>query len=237
MTTIDELEARLAELEARAGVGVEPLAANPPITIGELADVPAPGSAILSAWTQEVSRRCLHRFASVAARDAAYPAAGAGAGAICYTSDTGTIWTVIGAAWVAAAPSARFGWSGARVGNQAIAHATLTAIIFDTEYADLGNYAAPMPTPTITIPAGLGGVYAGTLTYTFGAAITAASAYVQAGGRLVGRIPTDTAYGNGAVAFAGVPLNAGETVVANVYQASGAGRNLNASLDLYRTGT
>jgi len=102
MTTIAELEARIAEIEARFDVA--PLAANPPVTIGELTDVPAPGSAILSAWTQEVTRRSMHRFATIAARDAAYPAAGAGDGAICYTADFGLMWTVIAGVWVAASP-------------------------------------------------------------------------------------------------------------------------------------
>jgi hypothetical protein len=101
MTTIEDLEQRLAELEVRAGIGVTPLAANPPITIGELTDVPAPGSPIASAWTQEVTRRTMHRFATVAARDAAYPAAAAGAGALCITLDTATVWVVNNAAtWV-----------------------------------------------------------------------------------------------------------------------------------------
>jgi len=94
MTTIEQLADRIAELEARLGVGVEPLAANPPIAIGELADVPAPGSAILSAWTQEVSRRIVHRFTTVAQRDSLYPAASAGAGSICITQDSNTIWFV-----------------------------------------------------------------------------------------------------------------------------------------------
>lgn len=96
-TTLDELEQRLAALEDRAGVGV--LAANPPVTIGELNDVPSPGSPIASQWSQEVTRRILHRFATVAARDAAYPAATAAAGAICVTLDTGFVWTVRGGIW------------------------------------------------------------------------------------------------------------------------------------------
>jgi hypothetical protein len=73
MTTLDELEARLAELEARAGAGVQPLA-NPPIQIGELTDVPAPGSPIASQWAQEASARIVHRFATAAARATAFPA-------------------------------------------------------------------------------------------------------------------------------------------------------------------
>jgi hypothetical protein len=83
------------------------VATNPPITIGELVDVPAPGSGIKSAWSQEVTRRSIHRFATVAERDAKYPAAGAGNGAVCITLDTGTVWAVLFGAWtpVSATPT------------------------------------------------------------------------------------------------------------------------------------
>ncbi len=70
---------------------------SPPITIGELVDVPAYDSPIASPWAQETTRRIVHRFASTAERDAKYPAAGAGVGAMCevaatlYISD-GTRW-------------------------------------------------------------------------------------------------------------------------------------------------
>lgn len=70
------------------------MATNPPITIGELADVPAPGSGVKSAWSQEVTNRIQHRFADVAARDVKWPAATAGVGALCVTLDTRTVWIV-----------------------------------------------------------------------------------------------------------------------------------------------
>jgi hypothetical protein len=103
MTTIDELEARLLELETRLGVGVEPLAANPPITIGELSDVPAPGSAIASTWAQEVSARVLHRFVDYSALQAW--AAPNGSQAL--TLDPfGRVWHRAGGQWVMT------GWTG-----------------------------------------------------------------------------------------------------------------------------
>lgn len=67
MATVDELAARLDALEARL---IAPLAAVPPITIGELIDVPTPGSSIVSPWTQEVSNRIIHRFATTTAMNA-----------------------------------------------------------------------------------------------------------------------------------------------------------------------
>lgn len=50
------------------------MATNPPITIGELADVPAPGSGVKSQWCQEITNRIHHRFATPAARTAAFAA-------------------------------------------------------------------------------------------------------------------------------------------------------------------
>ena len=44
----------------------------------------------------------VRRFATVAARDAAYPAASAGEGAVCVTTDTGTMWLVVSGVWVIA---------------------------------------------------------------------------------------------------------------------------------------
>jgi hypothetical protein len=65
---LEQLAERVAALEAR--LTPSPQAANPPITIGAFANVPAPGSAILSAWSQDVTRRVIHGFATVAAMKA-----------------------------------------------------------------------------------------------------------------------------------------------------------------------
>jgi len=72
--------------------------AAPPIQIGELTDVPAFNSPIASPWAQEVSRRVVHRFASTAARDAAYPANTAGQGAMCEVVTT--LYISDGVKWV-----------------------------------------------------------------------------------------------------------------------------------------
>jgi hypothetical protein len=45
-----------------------------PVVIGELTDVPAPGSLVASKWAQEVSSRLIQRFATAAARTAAWAA-------------------------------------------------------------------------------------------------------------------------------------------------------------------
>jgi hypothetical protein len=98
MATIDDLEARLAALEAR--IGPAPLAV-PPITIGSIADAPQPGSPIASNWANEMTNRIVHRFATVASRDSAWPASTAGVGSVCITLDTNTMWIVSNAAvWI-----------------------------------------------------------------------------------------------------------------------------------------
>lgn len=102
---MSDIETRLAQLEERLA-GIAPLAFAPPMTIGELHDVPVPGSAIGAAWAEEVSARVIHRFASVIARDAAYPAATAGAGGMSWTNDHGgVLWKSNGTAWVTVTPA------------------------------------------------------------------------------------------------------------------------------------
>jgi hypothetical protein len=44
----------------------------PPITLGELTNVPAPGAEIDAAWAQDLTKMAVHRFANAAARDAAW---------------------------------------------------------------------------------------------------------------------------------------------------------------------
>lgn len=73
--------------------------ANAPISIGELGNVPAPLSPIQSDWAQDVTKRIVHRFASVADRAARYP--NPLQGALSTASDRGWLemWDGVGA-WV-----------------------------------------------------------------------------------------------------------------------------------------
>jgi hypothetical protein len=107
---------------------------SPPITIGELTDVPAFGSPIASPWAQEATRRIAHRFATTAARDAAYPANSAGVGAICtvgsvlYTSD-GSMWQGplgAGANLIGSPPSGAGGWTSVLWGAGSYAGGLIT---------------------------------------------------------------------------------------------------------------
>jgi len=92
------VEDRLARLEQRLGV-VAPQVLVPPIQLGSLSNVPAPGSQIAAQWAQDVTGLGVHRFVNVAARDAAYSPAAAGNGASCITLDTQTVWVSNGTTW------------------------------------------------------------------------------------------------------------------------------------------
>jgi hypothetical protein len=72
---------------------------NPPISWGELHDVPAPGSSIASPWAQDVTHRIAHRFATTTDRDTNYPAGGAGGGAVCYVAATAAMYMSDGSIW------------------------------------------------------------------------------------------------------------------------------------------
>jgi hypothetical protein len=136
MTDIDELEARLLAIETRLG---DVRAATPPITIGELTDVPTPGSGINSPWAQEVTRRSAHRFASIAERDAKYPAASAGAGALCWVTATGANYFSNGTKWAENIPTSgtNAGFAAKASGIQAAIGATLNVPVPAVDYASV----------------------------------------------------------------------------------------------------
>jgi len=122
-TTVAALEARIAALEAAAVPA--PLVLVPPITIGELTTVPAPGSQIAAAWAQDVSSRVVQRFPSTTA----LKAWAAPNGAIAVALDTGVEWRRIASAWSQVTP-----WTSAIGGG--------TTIV-----------AGPSTLATITVPA------------------------------------------------------------------------------------
>lgn len=63
------------------------------------------GEEVLAAdFNTYVQQQVVARFATVAARDSAYPAATAGAGAMAVTTDTGTVWVVVGTTWQPVGP-------------------------------------------------------------------------------------------------------------------------------------
>jgi len=103
MATVEE---RLAALEARAGIA-GPLAVVPPITIGSLANVPAPGSQIAAQWAQDASAKVVHPFATTAA----LKAWAAPNGAFAVALDNYVLWRRIANVWSQFTP-----WTGSAVG-------------------------------------------------------------------------------------------------------------------------
>lgn len=97
MATVEE---RLALLEARLGVGVEPRALTPPITIGEMTNVPAPGSQLAAQWAQDASSRVVQRFPTTAG----LKAYGAPVGSFAIALDTGVLWRRAPAGWAQQTP-------------------------------------------------------------------------------------------------------------------------------------
>jgi len=129
MATIEQLAARLEALEARIGPAPQ---AVPPVTIGELTDVPAPGSPIASQWAQEVSHRVIQRFANKAALDAW----AAGNGAMAITLDNGVLYKRVTGGW------SRFtSISGAAVGIGGSPVAGMVTIATITIPSDPGSRA------------------------------------------------------------------------------------------------
>jgi hypothetical protein len=86
---------------------VAPLVLVPPIQIGSLSNVPAPGSQIAAQWAQDASGLLLHRFASKASLDGwAAPN-----GAYAATTD-GILWRRVAGAWSRVTP-----WSATTLGT------------------------------------------------------------------------------------------------------------------------
>ena len=168
------------------------------------------------------------KFATVAARDAAYPAATAGDGAYCDTADTDTLWRSNGTAWVAVWGGSvpRIGWYGARLAAQTISSASMAAMLFDTEYADSGNCLTP-PSNVFTAP--LTGIYsccagAAMATSALGVEkglqiIAAGFTYQQAGFNATGTLTIGIT----------VPLAAGQTAAFSVWHTNGANVNMNSA--------
>ena len=67
------------------------------VQIGSLTNVPGPGDPIRSPWTQDVTRRAVHIFASQATLNAQYGTAIDGSTA--WTTDAGILWVRAGGAW------------------------------------------------------------------------------------------------------------------------------------------
>lgn len=124
--------------------------------------------------------------------------------------------------------------------TQTVSTATLTSISWDTEDEDTDGYWSSGT--TVTIPTGLGGIYAIAFRTAYTASMTG-RCFIEIG-------PTTTVTGHPAqwrnpsrdtedeyAIGLTVPLLAGDTFLCRVFHSSGANRSANANLSCYRIGT
>lgn len=170
-------------------------------------------------------------------------------GMVIYETDTDRVMVYDGSAWVrvaAGTTSGRTGCTLRRAANQSISTDTRTNISWDTEDTDTDGFISVSST-TITIPAGLGGVYAISSTiHSSSTLTTTAMAYIYAAGSAVQIVTTGSgANDNGFPVISAryyigcattLVLAAGDTVVSGFYQNSGVSMNVQARLSLYRIG-
>lgn len=154
-----------------------------------------------------------------------------------YETDTDRVLVYNGSTWI------RVGWNGTggrtggtwtRASNQSINNASLTTITFTAETSDSDGYLAPT-SGTITIPSGLGGIYAYDSRWTWASSPGTSGWAILINGtvRKYNQAVANTTQGcDGTVALA-----AADTFGIQVIQNSGGALNLNpASIDFYRLG-
>lgn len=168
-------------------------------------------------------RQTAMTFASAAARDAAL-ASVLDEGMVAYLEDKNRFTYYDGSSWLV--KSGLVGATLARVANQTIGAATLTAVTFDTEVDDSDAFAT-VPGTGVTIPTGLGGVYACTF-----------KASVGASGTVRLTVDGTQAFDSFASSWSGsatvtivIGIGAGATVVPSVYVP--AGGNITARFDCF----
>lgn len=134
-------------------------------------------------------------------------------------------------------PTGRTGCTVLRVATQAIADAADAVITWDTESYDSDGFIT-VPSTTITIPAGLGGLYSITTNGQLPTdPSTASYEYLTIGGTLYLRNHAPTIGGRWFNSNVIAPIAAGATITYTVYQDHSAGQNFSAGiLHLYRIG-
>jgi len=127
----------------------------------------------------------------------------------------------------------RAGGSWSRTSGQSVGSGSQTTITWTTEAVDTHGYLTPT-SGTVTIPTGMGGLYAITAQLDAAAALGGRCyAQITAGGRIY-RTPF-TSPGEDLVSVsATVPLASGDTISVAVYHASGSTIAWTGALDVYR---
>lgn len=135
--------------------------------------------------------------------------------------------------------SGRTGGTWTRAANQAINSGTITSISWDTEVADSDGFCTPTSS-TITIPAGLGGLYAVSARVTHAWQNNGSLEFMRIVCSSAGTYSWEGDANNAvALQLAGtivVPLAAAETITVAYLQGTGGAQNVTARIDLYRLG-
>ena len=160
-------------------------------------------------------------------------------GRIIAETDTDRILTYSGSAWVRVGNYSTAGRTGLTISRffttQTINQNTWTAISWDTETVDTDGFIAAT-SDTITVPTGLGGLYAATVNASFNLTPgTDAAIELYVNGSTYVRFPVGngsqmTSCGLTALAL----LSAADTVQVRVYQSAAATRTLAATMYMYR---
>lgn len=189
---------------------------------------------LASEWNDYVSKQAVMVFASTAARDSALSSV-LREGMLCYVTGTDRFYFYTGSTWIVLAWSSggRVGCALARAASQSINNTTQTTISWDTELADSDGFIATTAT-TVTIPSGMGGIYAITGRVVL-ASGTTHFINLNAGSRSYDSDALSSITTNPTMSIT-VPLAAADTITMSVYQASGGAMNVTASLDVYRIG-
>mgnify|MGYP003377344734 CR=1 FL=1 len=127
----------------------------------------------------------------------------------------------------------RAGGSWSRTSGQSVGSGSQTTITWTTEGLDTHGFLTPT-SGTVTIPAGMGGLYAITAQLVTYFVSDRCYAQITAAGRIYYRVPF-TSPGEDLVAVsATLPLAAGDTISVAVYHASGSTIAWTGYLDVYR---
>ncbi len=187
-----------------------------------------------------LQRQTVMVFASTSARDTALSGA-LEEGMVAYNSDNDEFWTYTGSAWVLLTPHLA-GVSVTRATDQTIGGGATTNITWSAETTDTDGFIA-VSSDTITIPAGLGGIYMLTMSVrvTGGSGQVANSSLITIAGTSYRWTPGTGLPGAGNTDFVTYTwcgaLDAADTITAAVTEDSvSSSVNIRAELELYRVG-
>lgn len=165
---------------------------------------------------------------------------GAGApieGMTIFETDTDRFLIYNGTSWIRVGTISSAGWTGcqvSRVALQSIPSTTATAIAWDTQVtSDPDNFIVPT-SATLTIPAGLGGLYMITVATNWSAGVGSLGAYVTIevpAQAIIFHMGANATTGGASAVWI---LGAGNVVTSNVYHSAAGSISMTGQLQLWR---